>query len=487
VICSHPDAHEYQTALAPPSACGRRVITAREGFVVDHAAGTGRQMAEVVSGLMPGLRDDLGRLVAIASVSSPGYPEPRQPILDACELICELLRDAGVRDVGTLDLPDTAPVITGEIPAPDGAPTVLLYSHYDVVAAGDETRWSSPPFVATERDGAIFGRGTADSKSNVMAHVGALRAWDGRPPVGIRIVIEGQEEVGGGALTTYPPAHPEAFAADAMVIGDMGSVRPGVPTLTVALRGMAMVTVELTTLGGAKHSGQFGGAAPDALIVALHALSTLHDANGDVAVEGLRREEWTGESYTEDEFRELAEVLPGLPLQGTGDLGSRVWSGPAITVTGIDVPSVDAALNAVSPHARAKINLRVHPEQDAAEAQAALVRHLESVRPFGIALEVHAQETGNGFAARTGGPAYQAARAAMQDAWGSAPVSAAGGGSIPLVNALQAAAPDAEMLLIGTTDGYANIHAPDERVLLDEFEKAIVAEADFFERFAATR
>jgi acetylornithine deacetylase/succinyl-diaminopimelate desuccinylase-like protein len=449
------------------------------------AAETDKQIVSTVADLMPGLQADLGRLVAIPSISSPGFPEPRGPILDAYALTVELLRDAGVQDLAPLELPGTAPVIRGEIPAPAGAPTVLLYSHYDVVAPGDESLWSSPPFVADTRDGAIFGRGTADSKSNVIAHVGALRAWDGRPPVGIKVVIEGQEEVGGGALTTYPPAHPEEFACDAMVIGDMGSVRPGVPTLTVALRGMAMVTIEVTTLAGAKHSGQFGGAAPDALIVVLQALATLHDANGDVAVQGLRREAWAGESYSEREFRELAEVRAGLPLQGTGDLGSRVWSGPAITVTGIDVPSVDGALNAVSPHARAKINLRVHPEQDAAEAQVALVRHLEAVRPFGVALDVQAGETGNGFAARTSGPAYEAARAAMEAAWGSPPVSAAGGGSIPLVNTLQAAAPEAEVLLVGTTDGYANIHAPDERVLVDELEKAIVAEAEFFGRFAA--
>jgi acetylornithine deacetylase/succinyl-diaminopimelate desuccinylase-like protein len=139
----------------------------------------------------------------------------------------------------------------------------------------------------------------------------------------------------------------------------------------------------------------------------------------------------------------------------------------------------------VSAHARAKINLRVHPEQDAGEAQAALVRHLEAVRPFGIALEVSAQETGNGFAARTSGRAYDAARVAWETAWGKPPVTAAGGGSIPLVNALQAAAPDAEILLVGTTDGYANIHAPDERVLVDELERAIVAEAEFFKRYAA--
>ncbi len=440
---------------------------------------------ERVASLMPDLRAELARLVAIPSVSVAGYPEATHPQLDeAFALMRELFAGAGVQNLGALELPDTAPVLTGEIPAPPGAPTVLLYSHYDVVGAGVESMWSSPPFVATERDGALFGRGTADSKANVIAHVGALRAWGGRPPVGIKLVIEGQEEVGGGALTTYPPAHPADFAADAMVIADMGSVRPGVPTLTVALRGMAMVTVEVRTLAGAKHSGQFGGAAPDALITLLHALASLHDERGDVTVPGLRREAWTGASYSDDEFHELAEVLPGLPLIGTGDLGSRVWSGPAITVTGIDVPPVEGALNAVSPYARAKLNLRVHPEQDAVEAQAALVEHLRALRPFGIALEVHAGETGNGFAAATPGPAYRAARTAMAAAWGSEPVSAAGGGSIPLVNALQAAAPDAEVLLVGATDGYANIHAPDERVMLDELEKSIVAEAAFFGEYA---
>ena len=145
------------------------------------------------------------------------------------------------------------------------------------------------------------------------------------------------------------------------------------PTLTVALRGMAMIIVEVRTLAGPKHSGQFGGAAPDALIALLHALATLHDEHGDVAVAGLRREEWTGASYTDEEFRELAEIEPGVPFFGTGGLGERLWSGPALTVTGIDALPVHAAVNAVVPYARAKVSLRVHPEQDPAEAQAALV------------------------------------------------------------------------------------------------------------------
>jgi acetylornithine deacetylase/succinyl-diaminopimelate desuccinylase-like protein len=435
---------------------------------------------------MPQLKSDLARLVAIPSISAPNYPEATHPpLLEAYEAVATLCRDAGVRILDPLELPFTAPALIGEIPAPDGAPTVLLYSHYDVVPVGDESKWESPPFEATERDGAIYGRGTADTKSNILMHVGALRAWEGKPPVGIKLVIEGMEEVG-SAFSTFPPSRPELFAADAMVIGDMGSFRPGVPTLTVALRGMAMITVEVRTLAGPKHSGQFGGAAPDALLALLRAVDSLHDENGDVTVPGLRREEWTGASYSDDEFRELAEVEPGVPFFGTGGLGERLWTGPAVTVTGIDVLPVDRAVNAVVPYARAKLSLRVHPEQDPLEAQAALIGYLESLRPFGVSLTVHAAETGQGFAAETSGPAYDAARAALASAWGSETVSFATGGSIPLVSALQEAVPDAEMLLIGTTDGFANIHAPNERVLVDEFEKATIAEAEFFGRYAAT-
>jgi acetylornithine deacetylase/succinyl-diaminopimelate desuccinylase-like protein len=303
--------------------------------------------------------------------------------------------------------------------------------------------------------------------------------------VGVKVVIEGMEEVGGGALTTYPPQNPEMFDADVMIIGDMGNVRPGVPTLTVALRGMANVTVEVRTLASAKHSGLYGGAAPDALLALIRALATLHDDRGDVAVDGLRREEWAGASNTEAEFRALAEVVDGQPLIGTGNLGSRVWSGPGITVIGIDVPSVDDAVNAVSPYARAKLNMRVHPEQDAGEAQAALMRHLQNQMPFGIRLEVHPGATGNGFAARTSSAAYDAARSAWSAAWGAETVTIGAGGSIPLVSALAEAVPDADILLVGTADGFANIHGPNERVLLDEFEKATLAEADLLGRLAA--
>jgi acetylornithine deacetylase/succinyl-diaminopimelate desuccinylase-like protein len=439
------------------------------------------ETADAVRALLPQLRADLEELVRIPSVSVPGRID--RELLEAFELTSRLFADAGV-EVGRLDLPDTAPVLVGQIPAPPGAPTVLLYSHYDVVPAGDEGEWDSPPFEPTERDGALFGRGTADTKSNILMHVGALRAWGGRPPVGVKICIEGHEEIGSGALPSYPRTDPELFRADALIIGDMGSISPGVPTLTTALRGMANVTVEVRTLESGKHSGQYGGAAPDALLAVLHAIATLHDEHGDVAVAGLRRNEWDGPAQSEEQFRDLGGVLEGMPLMGGGGLASRIWSGPAITVIGIDVPSVDGAVNAVSPHARAVLNVRVHPEQDAEEAQAVVMKHLRNVRPFGIEIDVQPGPTGNGFSAATGGPAYQAARSAWKLAWGTEVMLAGSGGSIPIVSALAGALPDAEALLVGTTDGYANIHGPNERVLLSEFEKATVAEAAFFATFA---
>ena len=444
----------------------------------------GSSLAERVRRLMPELTSDLVRLARIPSIAFPGFPEA--PLLEAHDVVAGLLRDAGVQRVATLSLADTAPVITGDIPGPDGAPTVLLYAHYDVQPPGDEKLWRTPPFEPTERDGAIYGRGVADDKSNVLVHVGALRAYDGKPPVGIKVVIEGQEEYG-SALDTYPPQQPELFRADAIVVGDAGNVRPGIPTLTVALRGDAEVTVGVRTLAAAKHSGEFGGPAPDALVVLLHALATLHDARGDVAVAGLRREPWDGASYADEEFRELAEIEPGLPLFGTGSLGERLWSGPALTVVGIDAPSVEQAVNAVIAHARAKLNLRVHPEQDAGQAQTALIRHLESLRPFGVPLSVEAGDAGNGFAAATSGPAYEAARAALTTAWGSDPVTMASGGSIPLLNALHEAVPDAEILLFGAEDGQCNLHAPNERVRLDELERAVIAEAEFFRQYSIRR
>ncbi|MFG2646324.1 M20/M25/M40 family metallo-hydrolase [Streptomyces sp. NPDC048436] len=443
------------------------------------------KLEAAVDDLMGTLCADLERLARIPSIAFPGFPA--EPVLEAHDLLVELLRGAGVPTVERLDLPDTSPVIYGEIPPPTpDAPTVLLYGHYDVQPPGDESLWESPPFEPTPLEGTEAGlraRGIADDKSNIIAHLGMLRAYGGRPPVGIKIVVEGQEEYG-SAFDDYPPSDPERFACDAMVIADLGNLRPGTPTLTTALRGACEVVVEVRTLDEPRHSGEFGGAAPDALLVLLKALATLHDVHGDVAVEGLRREDWSGTSYTEDEFRELAGVVDGVPLVGSGSLGERLWTGPAITVIGLDAPGVEHAASAVVPYARAKLNLRFHPHQDAKEAQNRLVEHLRSLTPFGVHLTVTPGDTGPGYEAATGGPAYRAARAALKEAWGKDASFVATGGSIPLVNGLAKAAPGAEVLLFGAQNSMCNLHAPNERVLFSELRNTVVAMAAFVREYA---
>jgi acetylornithine deacetylase/succinyl-diaminopimelate desuccinylase-like protein len=442
---------------------------------------TGQDVAK----LMPQLKDELARLVAIPSRSEWGFPEhTRAHLVETYDALIGLFRSAGVQRIQALELPGTAPILTGEIAGPEGAPTVLLYGHYDVVPEGDEEMWGTPPFEATERNGAIYGRGAADSKANVLVHVGALRAWDGQPPVGVKILVEGQEEVGSPLEDGYPSEHPELFRADAILVADGGSIRPGQPSLTVSLRGDARITVAARTLASNKHSGQYGGAAPDALVVLTRALSSLWDEHGDVAVEGLRRDEWTGESYTDEEFRKLAELEPDMPIVGTGGIGSKIWSGPGITILGIDCPAVDGAAAAVQSSARAVINVRVHPEQPAAEAQAAVIRHLEAQRPFGVPLELTPGSTGDGFRAQSSGPAWDAMVAAMSEAWSRETVEIATGGAIPLVKAMSEGVPEASIFVFGSIDSFANIHGPNERVLVDEWAKAILAEALFFHEFA---
>ncbi|WP_067569825.1 M20/M25/M40 family metallo-hydrolase [Nocardia acidivorans] len=434
-----------------------------------------------VGDLMPELKDLLEQLVAIPSIAFPDYP--KENVRRAHDLVAEELRKSGVDDISVLDLPDTSPVIYGRIPAPPGAPTVLLYGHYDVQPSGDESLWNTPPFTPTEKDGAIYGRGAADCKANVVAHIGALRAYGGKPPVGVTIVIEGQEEYG-SSFDDYPGEKPDLFQADALLICDAGNIRAGTPTLVTALRGVADVFVEVRTLAAPVHSGQFGGAAPDALLALVAGLATLHDADGNVAVQGLRRDTWTGANYTDAEFAEITGMAPGMPLLGTGPIGERIWYGPAVTVIGLDAPPVKTAASAVVPYAKAYLNVRVHPEQDPAEGQRAVIEHLKKVKPYGIELTVTGGDVGAGFAAGTSGPAYAAMREAMGKAWNTEVVDSAMGGSIPLTNSMAAANPNSEVIMIGAEDSKCNMHGFNERVLLSELSNTALAEAEFFQLFA---
>jgi acetylornithine deacetylase/succinyl-diaminopimelate desuccinylase-like protein len=440
-------------------------------------------MRQKVRAVMPTVSEALARLVAIPSVAFAGYP--REPVEQAAQAVAELLQAAGLPAVRLLAVPPDAPAVVAARPAAPGAPTVLLYAHYDVQPAGPDAAWTSPPYEPVIRDGRLYGRGTADDKAGIAAHLGALLALGQDSPVGLKLLLEGAEETGSAGLEAYVPAHPDLVAADAIVVCDLGNVALGQPTLTTSLRGITTLDVTLESLAAPVHSGSYGGAAPDALVALIRLLATLHDEHGRPAVAGLTSLPYTGIVKSEAELRTAAGVLPGVDLVGTGPLGERLFSGPAINIIGMDVPDVASATNAVIAKARARVSVRVAPGQNPAEAGAAVARHLEARIPWHVQATITQEEAGHGYRAESGGRRQQVARWALAAAYGQAVTEIGEGGSIPLVAAFHAAVPDADIILLGVDDPSSQIHAPNESVDLAELERCTLAEALFLAGLAA--
>ncbi|WP_069174011.1 dipeptidase [Streptomyces griseus] len=451
---------------------------------------TARPITETVASLMPRAKTELAELVAFRSVADPAQ-FPKSECDAAADWVADALRAEDFQDVALLDTPDGTRSVYGRLPGPAGAPTVLLYAHYDVQPPLDESAWASPPFELTERDGRWFGRGAADCKGGFLMHLLALRALkaNGGVPVTVKVIAEGSEEQGTGGLEQYAQAHPELLAADTVVIGDTGNFRVGLPTVTSTLRGMTMLRVRLETLEGNLHSGQFGGAAPDALAAMIQLLSTLRSADGTTTVDGLASDAvWDGLQYPEGEFRQDAKVLEGVELIGTGTVADRIWARPAVTVIGIDCPPVIGATPSLQASAQAQVSLRVPPGQDAGEATDLLIAHLESHVPWGARISVERVGHGQPFRADTGSPAYTAMADAMRVAYPGEEMQVSGmGGSIPLCNTLAELYPEAEILLIGLSEPEAQIHAVNESVSPQELERLSVAEALFLRNYAESR
>ncbi|GAB1331072.1 M20/M25/M40 family metallo-hydrolase [Streptomyces sennicomposti] len=445
-------------------------------------------VAEAVASLLPRARTELAELVAFKSVAD-FEQYPRSESEAAADWIADALRAEGFTDVALLDTPDGTQSVYGYLPGPEGAKTVLLYAHYDVQPPLDEAAWVTPPFELTERDGRWYGRGSADCKGGVIMHLLALRALkaDGGIPVAVKIIVEGSEEQGTGGLQRYAEQHPELLAADTVVIGDAGNFRVGLPTVTSTLRGMVLVRVQVDTLAGNLHSGQFGGAAPDALAALIRTLDSLRAEDGSTTVDGLSGDAvWSGLRYDEAQFRADAKVLDGVELIGSGAVADRIWARPAITVLGIDCPPVVGATPSVQAGARALVNLRVPPGVDTGEAAKLLQAHLEAHTPWGARVSTEVVGQGEAFRADTSSPAYRAMADAMAAAYPGEEMQYAGqGGSIPLCNTLASLYPEAEILLIGLSEPDAQIHAVNESVSPEELERMSVAEALFLRNYAA--
>lgn len=442
------------------------------------------ELSERVTAGLPALRADLERLVRIPSISAD--PEAG-PHLDASAAeTARLFIDEGF-EVETLTIPGGYPAVVGRRAGPAGAPTVLLYAHHDVQPTGARNDWHSEPFEPTEREGRLYGRGAADDKAGIAAHLAAIRAHGAELPVNVVVLIEGEEEIGSPTLAEFLATYSDKLAADVLVLADSSNWAIGQPSLTTSLRGLADCVVEVRTLDHALHSGMYGGPAIDAVTAMCRLLATLHNDDGSVAVAGIPSRETDPLDMTEERFRIEAGVLDGVLLVGTGSITQRLWAAPAITVIGFDATRVADASNTLAPTARAKVSLRVPPGFPAAEALRLLTSHLQSQAPWGAQVTVLDGTTGESYSDEAASLIHDEARAAFADAWEGTPAINTGvGGSIPFIHAFAGAFPHATILVTGVEDPESRAHGADESLHLGEFARVCLAETLLLERLGTS-
>jgi acetylornithine deacetylase/succinyl-diaminopimelate desuccinylase-like protein len=451
---------------------------------------TGSQSSEAlrraVEQGLPSTIADLCALVRIPSVSWAAF-DPGN-VAASANAVAALVDALGVFDsveVKQAQIPGTAqlgqPAVLARRRARNGRPTVLLYAHHDVQPPGKDEEWDSPPFEPTVRGDRLYGRGAADDKAGIMAHIAAIRALVEAAgadfDLGLALFIEGEEEFGSRSFAAFLEENQDALRADAIVVADSNNWDIDTPALTIGLRGNVTFRLTVRTLEHASHSGMFGGAVPDAMLATIRLLASLHAEDGSVAVVGMTSHEQETPEYTEDQLRLEAALLEGVTPIGHGSILSRIWAQPSVTVTGIDAPSVANASNTLSAAVTVRISARIAPGQSAEDAYRALERHLLDHAPFGAHLEIDEVDTGNPFLVDTSGWAVTETRQAMAEAWGRDPVDIGIGGSIPFIADLVRVFPDAQILVTGVEDPDSRAHSPNESLHLGVFKRAVLSEA----------
>ncbi len=434
------------------------------------------EIRAAVRDVLPSVRGDLEDLVRIPSVSAD--PGRADDVRRSAEATAALFRAEGFDDVQILSAGGGAPAVVARRPAPEGAPTVLLYAHHDVQPVGDPADWDSEPFEPTERGDRLYGRGAADDKAGIAAHLAAIRAHGPDLPVGVTVLVEGEEEIGSPTLEHFLGEYADLLAADVIVIADSGNWDIGEPALTTSLRGLVDCYVEVRTLEHGVHSGMWGGVIPDAVTTMMRLLATLHDDEGNVAVEGLHSGPAADVEYPMDRLRSESGLAEGVQLIGSGSVVERLWTKPAIATIGFDATRTADASNTLIPSVKVKLSVRLAPGDDAKRAMGVLREHLEAHVPWGAQLTFTPGEIGQPTQIDATGPAYDAARAAFREAWdGVEPVDMGVGGSIPFIAAFNEAFPDAAVLVTGVEDPDTRAHGANEGLHLLEFERVCLAEA----------
>lgn len=439
-----------------------------------------------VSADMPRLKQLLFDLVRLDSVSAHGHDPAK--VRRSADAIVSMLGDYGFQGARLLESSTGHPAIFAEIPPPPGAPTVLLYAHYDVQPPGPLEEWETGPFEPFEKDGRIYGRGASDDKSGIVMHLGAVTAHRDGLPVGIQLFLEGEEEAGSVGLGEILDRHRDLISPDVIVIGDGTNWAVGVPAFLTSLRGVVTVELELRTLRSAVHSGLFGGIVPDALTALSRLVATLHDEQGNVAIPGLVSEETESSVDLPEELaRSQSGAVEGLELIGKGSFASRLWTRPAISVLAIDAPPVSEAINQLVPVTRAKVSMRTAPGEDTQDALARLKQHLQDNVPWGAQLEFLHEEGGDPTTLDTDNFAVEAWTKAFIEAYGTEPVKMGIGGSIPFIATFAEMFPEAPILVVGAGDPTSAIHAPNESQDIGDLERSVLSEAIALRLLAETR
>jgi acetylornithine deacetylase/succinyl-diaminopimelate desuccinylase-like protein len=428
-----------------------------------------------VQAVLPGVRSNLEELVRIESVSAD--PARAGEVQRSAEAVRDLFAAEGF-SVRITSADGGAPAVIARKPGPDGAPTILLYAHHDVQPENDHADWDSPPFEPTERGERLYGRGAADDKAGIAAHLAAIRALADDLAIGVTVFVEGEEEIGSDSLEALLRQESAELSADVIVIADSGNWDIGVPALTTSLRGLVRVDIEVRTLSHAVHSGMWGGLVPDSLMTLARVIASLHDDEGNVAVAGLHEGPAADVEYPEERLRAESGALPGIGWIGSGPIVERLWTKPAISITGLDAPQVFGASNTLVPAARARISMRIAPGDNTGNAIDCLRKHLEAHLPWGAELGFTVVDTGEAIAIDATGPAYDVAREAFTQAWdGVAPVDMGVGGSIPFIELFLRTFPRASVLVTGVEDPDTRAHGANEGLHLAEFERVCLAEA----------
>ena len=409
----------------------------------------------------------------------------------SAEYVANKLREVGV-DAKAVQARDkdgnpSAWEVIGSLEVNPNAPTVLLYAHHDVQPVPDEKEWDTAPFEATLKGDRLYGRGACDDAGGIAIHYGALRALGDQLGVNIKVFIEGEEEMGSPSFIPFIEEHRDEFASDVIIVADSGNWSAEIPSLTTSLRGNTDIDVHVKALEHPVHSGQYGGPILDANTLAAMLISSMYDANGDLAVPGVASEEPVGglqRDMDEATVRADAGIVESYRLAGTGSLAARLWTKPSVTVIGFDAHPVEGSFNVISPETTFRLSLRTAPNQRPEEAQEALAKFMVEHAPFGAEVWVDKLDNGMGWAMDPNAEATKDAMDAMEEAFGVAPVNKGEGGSIPFIPELQRIFPKAQVLVTGPEDPKANAHSPNESISLPALKNNVITEALLLDKLA---